>query len=139
MRKTRRPARKVSRSRVRSKSVARKATRSKPSKSAPKAPPKARPQKQAPAKMKEIVINNRRVTISEDGGQVQITIDGVPINMTFKTSQGTYNTHFFPSHSFETPEEMAKILVETEGKLWLLKKEDSQGGMGGMPMPAGKP
>src|SRR5712671_5706165 len=57
---------------------------------------------------RDLMINKRHVRISERGGQVSMTIDGIPVGMMFKSPHGTYNTHLFPSHTYDTPEEMAK-------------------------------
>jgi hypothetical protein len=92
---------------------------------------KARPKKPA-GKTDTFTHNKRTVTVYEDPKTFTMSIDGVPVEMTFRGAGGTYNTHFLPHHAFDTPKEMAKKLVETEGRLWLLKKPGA-GGMPGMP------
>jgi hypothetical protein len=57
-----------------------------------------------------------------------LTIDGVPI-ISPSRIDGQYHTHMFMYRSFPTVEALAKALVDTEGKTWILRQD------GAMPMP----
>ena len=87
----------------------------------PQSPEKERPEG-------EFVHKGRKIAyrITEQGAD--LTIDGIPI-MSPTRIDGQYHTHMFMYRSFPTVEALAKALVETEGKIWVLRTS------GGSPMP----
>ncbi len=64
--------------------------------------------------------------ITEEGAD--LSIDGIPV-MSAARVDGQYHSHMFMYRSFPNVRTLAKALVETEGKTWILRPG------GAMPMP----
>jgi hypothetical protein len=86
--------------------------------------------------------NGRQVTIVLENDAFVIQIDGVPVDTAIPVVQvvelgpeatpaaaiatpeaevlGAFSSDFFPFRTFDSPEEIARALVDTEGQLWIL-------------------
>lgn len=86
--------------------------------------------------------NGRRISIAQENGAFVVQIDGVPVDRAIPVEQivelgpsvtppaalatpgpavmATFNSDFFPFRTFESPEQIARAMVDTEGQLWLL-------------------
>jgi hypothetical protein len=72
---------------------------------------------------KEMNHAGKAISIRDDATHFELRIDGIPIPMVSRLAPNEYATMFFPQQDFPTAEAMAKALVETEGKLWVLDRK----------------
>jgi hypothetical protein len=82
-----------------------------------------------PPRSRETLHRNRRIAIREADAGIEMHIDGVPVEVT-RVAPGRYYSLILPFKEYPTAETLAKALVDTEGKLWLLGRSGEAGGSG---------
>ena len=96
-----------------------------------------------PLRQQEETYNGRRITFAEETGTFVVSIDGTPVDTAIRVEQiielgpdatpvagatpeaavrEAFSSDFFPFRTFETPEEIGRALVDTEGQLWILDR-----------------
>lgn len=84
--------------------------------------------KQGASAFREMTLNDRKVSIREDANTFELRINGFPLKVS-RQKDGTYHSNILTHQSFDSAEELARALAETEGELWVA----GTGTMGHMP------
>lgn len=79
----------------------------------------------APA-FRELTHKNRKVSIREDENTFELRINGFPLKVS-RMDDGTYHSSILTHQSFDSAEELARALAETEGKLWVAGPGETRG------------
>lgn len=61
-----------------------------------------------------------RVSYHPEQGGLVLRIDDTPLPPLSRRDDGQYSTGFFPFRGFQSVEEVARALIDTEGTLWSL-------------------
>jgi hypothetical protein len=74
--------------------------------------------KQGASPLREMTLNDRRVSIREDANTFELRINGFPLKVS-RMDDGTYHSSILTHQSFDSAEELAQALAATEGELWV--------------------
>jgi hypothetical protein len=88
--------------------------------------------KQGASPLREMTLNDRRVSIREDANTFELRINGFPLKVS-RMDDGTYHSSILTHQSFDSAEELARALAEIEGKLWVAGPGETGGHMSHKP------
>jgi len=73
----------------------------------------------------ELTYKGRQISYMEEKDRVLLWIDGVEVGPVAQFGE-EYETHFFPFRTFPSLEALIRVLVDTEGELWVLDRRTTE-------------